>query len=114
MTNPWDVPPKPAHGDASPETTFAAVGRALSAWERLDLELAILYAALLGVPPSDAIKRPEYRQENTSVGRLDVIERAFEVYSQTHHDQTIEGDADTLLVDVRGLCNRRNDIALQR
>jgi hypothetical protein len=111
VPNLWDIPQKPEHGDNSPDLTFAAVGRALSTWERLDLEFAVLYATLLGISPPEAIKLPEYRNENTFLGRVGVIERAFDTYSVKHHDQAIEGDADALFTDAPDLSNRRNDIA---
>jgi hypothetical protein len=44
----WDQPPPPKTGDAKDEITFAAVGRSLSAWERLEAALSQVFAGFLG------------------------------------------------------------------
>ena len=44
MANPWDAPPLPNHGDDDMECTFAGVGRVLSQWESVEIELSVLFA----------------------------------------------------------------------
>jgi len=60
---PWDPPPHPKAGDATDETTFAAIGRALSAWENFEISMATLFARFcsnIRFAPPDRIHRGEY------------------------------------------------------
>jgi hypothetical protein len=72
----WDIPQFPSHGDSNADWTYAAVGRAMSEWEQLELYLARLYAKFLGIPPIEAIARPEYTRVAISRERARVIEDA--------------------------------------
>src|ERR1700680_2245928 len=108
---PWDIPTFPAHGDANADSTYAAVGRAMSEWEQLELYLARLYAKFLGVPPIEAIARPEYTRVAISRERARVIEDAARAYFIKHPDQTLESTFESLICDARKLAVRRNDIA---
>jgi hypothetical protein len=73
MTQPWDRPPEPKRGDPRCEAVYEAVGRALSHWEILELDLACLYAKFLGVSEVDAISRKEYVDARIFRERADVI-----------------------------------------
>ena len=46
----WDRRPWPTSGDSDEEKLYAAVGRALSAWERCEAQLAFLFAQFLSTP----------------------------------------------------------------
>ena len=46
----WEVLPTPKRGDKAAETTYAAVGDALTQWEKLEEELAELFSILVGAP----------------------------------------------------------------
>ena len=109
--NPWDIPPFPAHGDSSPELTFAAVGRAMTEWEELELYLARLYAKFLGIPPIKAIAIPEYRDVANFHSRAATIQKAATTYFVSHPNQDREGEFEKVLEDIRQLASRRNDIA---
>ena len=111
MAEPWDLPPKPANGDTTPAVLFAAIGRALSEWEELELYLARLYALFLQVPPIKAIEQPEYKNAPTFSMRAKTIEDAAERYFISHPNQHLEGDFKTVICGARKLANRRNDIA---
>ena len=42
MTEPWDIPPSPAYGDAASEVTHIARSCAIDAWEYVELSLFML------------------------------------------------------------------------
>jgi hypothetical protein len=107
----WDIPPFPEHGDVSADLTYAAVGRAMSEWEELELYLARLYAKFLKIHPIRAIAVTEYRNAAIFRVRANVIEKAADKYFVSHPDQEREADFQQLLGDIRQLSNRRNDIA---
>jgi hypothetical protein len=109
--NPWDIPPFPEHGDLSADLTFAAVGRAMSEWEELELYLARLYAKFIGIPPIKAIAIPEYRDAPNFHSRATAIKNAATKYFISHPDQEREGEFKQILEEIRQLASRRNDIA---
>ena len=47
--NPWDIPPPPSHGDFDEEVLFAAIGRALTEWEKVETVCAELFAVFVSV-----------------------------------------------------------------
>jgi Holliday junction resolvase-like predicted endonuclease len=108
---PWDIPPFPDHGDADPNVTFAAVGRAMSEWERLELYLARLYAKFLDIPTIEAIARPEYARVAVSRERARAIEAAAAAYFVRHPNQELDAEFEAMICDARKLATRRNDIA---
>ncbi|MGC2414171.1 MAG: hypothetical protein WA459_15915 [Stellaceae bacterium] len=111
LSGPWDLPPFPDHGDTNADLTYAAVGRAMSEWEEVELYLARLYAAFLGIPPIEAIARPEYTRVAVARERSRVIEEVAHAYFVRHPDQTLESEFETLICDARNFAARRNDIA---
>ncbi|NBR59873.1 MAG: hypothetical protein EBT89_12050 [Opitutaceae bacterium] len=111
MSNPWDIPAAPATGDADASITYAAVGRALSAWERLELDLIMLYAGLLKQRPLDARRNPKYLEANVFRTRMAEVERAARCYFILHPDQALEGDFRTASNLVTNLSSRRHEIA---
>jgi hypothetical protein len=46
VSNSWDAPPFPEHGDKDENVLLESIGRALTTWEDLESHLAHLYAAL--------------------------------------------------------------------
>jgi hypothetical protein len=50
MSNPWDPQPAPTRGDDSPGLTFEWAGRAISQWEHIEFQLALLYSVFAGSP----------------------------------------------------------------
>lgn len=104
-------PPIPSRGDSTREVVYEAVGRALSNWEDVELDLACLYAAFLGIKPVDAIAQPEYVAARIFKERADVIVRAGDSHFVKNCDQAIEGEFKQLIIEARLLAERRNDIA---
>jgi hypothetical protein len=111
MADPWDIPPLPKRGDLSAQITWAAVGKALTEWEELELYLARVYAVFIGLTPFNAIQEATYKDAAIFRERANVIERAAESYFAKHPCQDIEGDFEALMREARNLAQRRNDIA---
>jgi hypothetical protein len=73
--NAWDPRPTPEVGDASEDHTFRAVGQALSRWERLENQLATIFAATIRGQPAAAARRA-YGIVQTGRTRTDMIRAA--------------------------------------
>ena len=111
--SPWDRRPWPAHGDSDENKLYAAVGRALSAWERHESVLSFLFAQLTASPlPWNAMRA--YCAVRTFEGRADML-RA--ISSSYFHGFGIKEDHPLVktfkLVLSNAVCfsQRRNDIA---
>jgi hypothetical protein len=61
MPQPWDVPPSPATGDPHEDAISLAVGRALTAWEFVEEQLAELFAIFVNADMADLEKAPAVR-----------------------------------------------------
>jgi hypothetical protein len=107
MANPWDAPPLPDHGDDDIERTFAGVGRVLSQWETIEIELSVLYA-LFTKRPADAEARREYGKGRIFVDRSKIIE---DVAPKWLCNQELEAEFDSLICTIRHYSDRRNEIA---
>jgi hypothetical protein len=105
MTQPWDRSPQPKRGDPTCEAVYEAVGRALSHWEILELDLACLYAKFLGISGQEYVDARIFRE------RADVITSAACAYFVKHCNQEIESEFKRLIQDARLFSDRRNDIA---
>ena len=78
----WKRPPPQEQGDKDEKPIYEAVGRALSAWERADQELAELFGILIECTDSKsyaAVKRAYGAIENSTLRRK-AVEAAAEVY----------------------------------
>jgi hypothetical protein len=110
MSNPWDVPPIPNRGDEDEDATYAGVGRVMSRWEAVEVELAHLYTIFVNRPhEADAIKA--YGMGRIFAERLALLREAAERYFVSSPDQAIEGAARELLDRVRRYSDRRNEVA---
>ena len=109
--NLWDIPPYPGYGDKDANVTYAAVGRALSTWEELETNLAVLYARFLGVSPKEATSRSEYANAGTFRGRSNQVREAACLFFVRHSSQHLEGYFDNLISELTKVADRRNDIA---
>ncbi len=98
-------------GDADIEVTYAAVGRALSAWEAVELGMATVYSIFVGKALQlDSIR--EYGAVNRIfVGRMEAIRKASDAYFRAHCDQDSEGDFSALCKRAASLSDNRNNIA---
>jgi hypothetical protein len=47
MSNPWERPPLSSAGNANPSDLYIGVGRVLSQWEIVELQLGYLYTAFV-------------------------------------------------------------------
>jgi hypothetical protein len=114
MNNPndiWARPPFPDKGDLNEDVLFASVGRALTAWELFEADLAFLFAAFI-VPQRDSeAARRAYGCVANPRGRAELIRGAASVYFRNFPNQDSEEALDTLLATAQRGAERRNDIA---
>jgi hypothetical protein len=111
----WDRPVLPTTGDADQDTTFAAIGRALSAWEALEGALGHIFAATLGVPwYSEMPTLRAYGAVASFSGRADMLNAAIEAsfFGKTAvADRMVKAGLERLIERAIGFSGRRNDIA---
>jgi hypothetical protein len=110
LQEPWDVPPHPAHGDPDSIMTYAAKGRAVCAWERLESALGYLFAILSGKDWGDDEAADIYGAAGNFHERFRRLREAKDRFFILHHCQRLEGDLDELLKRVEGFQPRRNEI----
>jgi hypothetical protein len=112
MTNEiWDIPPLPPHGDPSEGVTYAAVGKAMTRWEGIEVEFAHLYSLLTGGDRFDLIKNREYGIPLNFRDRLKGLRGAASSYFLGEPDQRLEGEFCDMTKMAEKLSDRRNDIA---
>jgi hypothetical protein len=114
MPQPWDVPPSPATGDPHEDAISLAVGRALTAWEFVEEQLAELFAIFVNADMADLEKAPAVRAYGsviTARGRADMLEAAAEAYFLNKPNEQLQSRFDAILRSYRGFAGRRNDIA---
>lgn len=97
-------------GDVS-ELTYAAVGRAMSEWERLEVELAHLYTKFVRLPRHSLIAIRPYGTPINFGNRMDGLENAAGGYFVTAPDQGVEGEFSTIATHCRKWSLRRNEVA---
>ena len=103
----WNLP-RATRGDAASDTLYLAVGKALSQWETLEIELGQLFAVLVE-SPSQAASRA-YGVVASALGRRDLLEKAAEVYfaKRSEDDYTT---FDNLMKALKHASTCRNNIA---
>jgi hypothetical protein len=111
VTNPWDAPPFPKHGNRSQRALLEAIGRALTTWEELESFLSHLYAAFCEKSAYDEVANFEYGQVTSVRRRMDELSRVAAVYFMKRPNQQLEGDFCSVVHQVNGWSGRRNDIA---
>lgn len=111
MTNPWDIPPFPASGDHPASLTYEAVGRALSAWEEIEVSLSHLYGLFSGKNPRTIETYTEYGGETNFAQRSDKLSATALRYFVRRPHQELEAEFDGLIREIRCFSARRNDIA---
>jgi hypothetical protein len=95
MPEPWDRPPIPKKGDPHEDSTYSAVGRVLAQWERVEVELAHLYACFKGQPTNSLSQIREYGIG--TIFRERALADAADSYFRANCCQHHEGDFDALL-----------------
>jgi hypothetical protein len=111
--DPWDIPnaPSPEAADESITTVYAAVGEALSAWERLEESLAQLFSIFIGLHSGSIAAERAYGSVTSFISRKGMIEQAAEVYFRDHPNAESQALFDDILELAEGFSARRNDIA---
>jgi hypothetical protein len=105
--NSWDVPPLPDHGDDDIDTTFAGVGRVLTQWESIELELSVIYAVFMGRPGDSEASR-EYGRGRTFTDRAKMVAERAE---KSLRNQALEDEFDQIMCAIRHFADRRNEVA---
>lgn len=111
MTDPWDPPPFPKHGNRTGAPLFEAIGRALIAWEELETTIAHLFAALKGKSLFDKEANNFYGEPYNFRDRLRGLEQAGRQYFTKYPNQSLEGDLAWIIRYADGYSRRRNDVA---
>jgi len=107
----WDQPSPPTKGDEKQETTFVAVGRALTAWEEFESAFAHLFSEVIGVSGDNLPAIRAYGAVLTFRGRAEMMEAAAEAYFFEHPQEKLQRDMKNLLTAAKGFAARRNEIA---
>jgi len=115
---PWDDRPHPKRGDKKADTTYAAIGRALTQWEYLEAKLAELFSQLVGGewPSGDEVPyHPADRAYGSVLGsaaRLTMIEEAANGHFQWYPNPALEKRLHKLIgTECRQFAGKRNNIA---
>ncbi len=117
VLKPWDDRPRPKCGDKNVNTTYAAVGRALTQWEYLEAKLAELFSQLVGGEWSGdgAPYHPAVRAYGSVLGssaRLTMIEEAAKAHFQWYPNPALEKRLkDVISIECRMFAGKRNNIA---
>jgi hypothetical protein len=108
--SPWDRRPWPTCGDTNQDTLYAAVGRALSEWERYDATLSFLYSSLVTTIQLLAARR-SYSAVRTFEGRMEMLRAASEANFSEYPDAVQLTAWKVILRNSMKYCERRNEIA---
>jgi hypothetical protein len=111
MAAAWDIPPFDGRGDKTPNPTYEAVGRALSAWEEVEVSLSHLFGIFTGKDPLSLATYAEYGKPSIFSHRADGLQDAASVYFVRNPNQAHEAEFADLICDIRKFSARRNDIA---
>jgi hypothetical protein len=107
--------------DIYPDKVFAAIGRALCAWETMEFEFATLYTVFHGRKRSgnrwirDSERLTEYGYKTTFETRMDMLMKAFNIYSVNILSQSAEARLKCILGSLidkaKTLSSKRHQIA---
>ena len=112
--NNWDVLPAPEKGDPTREALYAAIGEALTEWEKLVGDLAEIYSILVGAPEMTPGEGPEIQNfgELSFKAQCDNLKTAAAAFFPQHPpDPKLQSIFDDLLNQCSNARHRRNDIA---
>jgi hypothetical protein len=110
MPESWDRPPLVLEGDRTPLETYQAVGRLLSQWEGVEIQLGYMYTSAVG-KHGDWWALLEYGEGNAFGGRFIILGEAISKLFIKHPSQEIEGTVNLFLTKVRNFAARRHDVA---
>jgi hypothetical protein len=106
----WEPPPKASSGDADWKPIWQAVGAALSAWEYIEEECALLFSALVESNSEAAYRAYGCVVSNST--KREMLENSAEVFFSTH--KIIESDEIyfyDLMKHLQKAASFRNEIA---
>lgn len=110
MAEPWDIPPWPAQGDLDPDHIYKAKGRAISAWENVEVALSGLFAIFCGEHWDNDEAFRKYGEPLNFKTRADALERAARQFFIKKCDQELEGRFENLVINIKNFQVRRNEI----
>lgn len=110
MPDPWDIPPFPTRGDDDQDSTFAGIGRVLSQWEMIEVELSHIYAWLMNRPEEIEVLR-QYGEKRIFAERIKEFRQIADVYFRGNPHQETEGELSTLTDTICKFAERRNEVA---
>jgi hypothetical protein len=116
MTNPWDIPPRRAHGDIDENTLFAAIGRALTEWEQVEAACAEIFAVLVSVSRKSSHQAPAIRAYGTVISfrsRCEMLQAAATAYFHTRKNKEaiFKKQLNAIMKECLAFAARRNEIA---
>jgi hypothetical protein len=107
---PWNRRPWAVAGDTDASILYAAVGRALSQWERLEAQLSLLFSAFVSGHNSEAARRA-YVAVRTFEGRAEMLRAVSETWFDSHPNAELLDDFKKVLSGISSFAPNRNDIA---
>jgi hypothetical protein len=113
---PWDAPAPPSVGDADATLTYAAIGKAMTSWEKAEEVMAFLFSVLVGGGDDALPAVRAYGAVKTSLARLDMVAAAAEAFffqrpEPEADNKKIEKEVDTAINAMKNFAARRNEIA---
>jgi hypothetical protein len=110
VTNPWDRPPVPPQGDNDQDRTYCGVGRVVSEWETIELELAHLYS-LFENKFGNPVTVQDYGADALFADRVSKLVKAKERFFARNSNQSLDAEFCELLERIRKYADRRHDVA---
>jgi hypothetical protein len=110
MPEPWDRPSLVREGDTNPNHTYLVVGRVLSQWEGVEIQLGYIYTAAVG-KHGDWWALLEYGEGSAFLGRFIILQKAISNLFVKLPNQEVEGKLDCFLTKVSNFATRRHDVA---
>lgn len=107
----YDPPPLPKKGEWSEQALYESVGRALTAWERFDRCLGILFHAFVSPTLYHLPIERAYGTVSSFAGKVDMAEAAAEAYFLSAPDEKNEEDWRIIKRDAMKFATIRNNIA---
>ncbi len=110
MEQPWERPSLVREGDSDPNQTYLSVGRVLSQWEGVEIQLGYIYTAAVG-KHGDWWALLEYGEGSAFRGRFIILQDAVSNLFVKLPNQEVEGKLDYFLTKVSNFALRRHDVA---
>ncbi|SHH24973.1 hypothetical protein SAMN05444169_6534 [Bradyrhizobium erythrophlei] len=110
MRQPWERPSLVREGDPDPNHTYFSVGRVLSQWEGVEIQLGYVYTAAVG-RLGDWWALLEYGEGRAFLGRFNILKAAISNLFVRLPNQEVEGKLDCFLIKVNDFAARRHDVA---